>query len=203
MALGFTCNSTTTKTCESLIDYVSPSDTTLANISSLFGVTNFYSLLGANFSLSTPSNQSFAANDTIKIPFPYSCSNGIGISDKIPLYTVKSGDNWDYIATYVYSRISVVHYGHVVTKGSSVEQIAVEYGTDANTILELNGISNANQLQAKKVLDVPLTVCNLVVHKESEDFPLLVANGTYALTASNCIQCKCQPSISAYNPLST
>ncbi|KAJ4964449.1 hypothetical protein NE237_024388 [Protea cynaroides] len=238
-ALGFTCINTTTTSCESLIDYIPPNDTTLVSISSLFGVTNFYSLLGANlFSLSTPSSQSFAANDTIRIPFPCSCSNGSGISDKVPMYTVKSGDSLDSIATNVYSRLvtyqeiaqvnnisdpslidigqnlwiplpcscdkvngnsivenQVVHYGHLVAKGSSVDQIAMEYGIDANTLSELNGISNANQLQAGQLLDVPLTVCDSVVGKGSEDYPLLVANGTYALTAYNCIQCKCQPNI--------
>ncbi|XP_043714505.1 lysM domain-containing GPI-anchored protein 2 [Telopea speciosissima] len=231
-ALGFTCSSSTT-TCESLIDYVSPNDTTLANIASLFSVTNFYNLLGANsYPLSTSPNQSFAANNTIKIPFPCSCSNGTGISNKVPVYTVQPGDNLDHIAVDVYSRLvtyqeiaqvnniadpsliqlgqklwiplqcscdkvggnQVVHYGYVVANGSTVSQIAAEYGTDVNTLLSLNGMSSANQLLANQVLDVPLKVCTSSVSGKSQDYPLLVANGTYTLTAYNCIKCSCQSS---------
>lgn len=50
----------------------------------------------------------------------------------------------------------VVHYGHVVEAGSSVDQIASVYGTSPETLLRLNGIANAKDLQAGAVLDVPL-----------------------------------------------
>ncbi|XP_042506924.1 lysM domain-containing GPI-anchored protein 2-like [Macadamia integrifolia] len=229
--LGFTC--TTQATCKSVIDYVSPNTTTLANISSLFGVTNFYDLLGANsLAVSTKPSQIFKANNTIKIPFPCICSNDTGISNKVPVYTVQPNDGLDHIARDVFSALvtyqqiarvnnipnpnliltgqklwiplpcscdevsgaQVVHYGHVVAKGSSVEQIAEEYGTDQNTLLKLNGMSNTSELIAGEVLDVPLKVCSSSVNKTSEDYPLLVPNGTYALTAYNCVKCSCQSS---------
>lgn len=50
----------------------------------------------------------------------------------------------------------VVHYGHVVEAGSSVEQIAEKYNTTEATLLSLNGISDPKTLQAGAVLDVPL-----------------------------------------------
>ncbi len=50
----------------------------------------------------------------------------------------------------------VVHYGHVVEAGSSVEKIAMTYGTTEDILLQLNGIVNASQLLAGQVLDVPL-----------------------------------------------
>ena len=50
----------------------------------------------------------------------------------------------------------VVHYGHVVEAGSSVEKIAMAYGTTEDILLQLNGIVNASQLLAGQVLDVPL-----------------------------------------------
>lgn len=50
----------------------------------------------------------------------------------------------------------VVHLGHVVKQGSSVGEIAAEFGTTEETILRLNGIADAKMLQAGKVLDVPL-----------------------------------------------
>ncbi|XP_065629263.1 lysM domain-containing GPI-anchored protein 2 [Quercus suber] len=51
--------------------------------------------------------------------------------------------------------VKVVHYGHVVESGSSVDKIAMEYGTTPAILLKLNGITNASELQANQVLDVP------------------------------------------------
>ena len=50
----------------------------------------------------------------------------------------------------------VVHYAHVVQPGSSVDQIATEFGTTTPILLNLNGMTNATDLQAYQVLDVPL-----------------------------------------------
>jgi LysM repeat protein len=52
--------------------------------------------------------------------------------------------------------VKVVHYGHVVEAGSSLEFIAQEYGTSRNTLMKLNGIANGSSLLAGQVLDVPL-----------------------------------------------
>ncbi|KAL3580878.1 hypothetical protein D5086_018713 [Populus alba] len=52
--------------------------------------------------------------------------------------------------------VKVVHYGHVVEAGSSLEVIAQEYGTSRNTLMKLNGIANDSSLLAGQVLDVPL-----------------------------------------------
>lgn len=50
----------------------------------------------------------------------------------------------------------VVHYGHVVESGSSVEEIANRFGTTEETLLRLNGLANPGDLKADTVLDVPL-----------------------------------------------
>ncbi|XP_038706424.1 lysM domain-containing GPI-anchored protein 2 isoform X1 [Tripterygium wilfordii] len=85
----------------------------------------------------------------------------------------------------------VVHYGHVVEAGSTLELIAEEYGTSSETLLRLNGLANASSLLAGQVLDVPLKACNSSIRTDSLDYPLLVSNGTYVHTANNCIMCKC------------
>ncbi|KAM4099428.1 hypothetical protein ACJW30_07G158800 [Castanea mollissima] len=87
----------------------------------------------------------------------------------------------------------VVHYGHVVEAGSSVDQIATVYGTTPAILLNLNEMANASQLQAGQVFDVPLKACNSSVNSSSLDYPLLVANGTYVYTANDCVNCKCSP----------
>ncbi|RWR90593.1 lysM domain-containing protein [Cinnamomum micranthum f. kanehirae] len=84
-----------------------------------------------------------------------------------------------------------VHYGHVVVAGSSVAQIAVEFGTTQQTLMSLNGIGDPKQLKAGTILDVPLKACKSSMDNTSLDSSLLVPNGTYALTANNCVECSC------------
>ncbi|KAB5561523.1 hypothetical protein DKX38_006480 [Salix brachista] len=86
--------------------------------------------------------------------------------------------------------VKVVHYGHVVKAGSSLELIAQEYGTSKDTLLKLNGV-NDSSLLAGQLLDVPLQACNSSVRSDSVDYPLLVANNTYFFTANNCVKCTC------------
>jgi LysM repeat protein len=52
--------------------------------------------------------------------------------------------------------VKVVHYGHLVDAGSTVEGIAEQYGTTSATLLSLNQMTNASELKAAQVLDVPL-----------------------------------------------
>ncbi|CAK7329370.1 unnamed protein product [Dovyalis caffra] len=87
--------------------------------------------------------------------------------------------------------VKVVHYGHVVETGSSLELIAQEYGTSRDTLMKLNGIANDSSLLAGQVLDVPLQACNSSVRSDSVDYPFLVPNNTYFFTANNCVKCKC------------
>lgn len=50
----------------------------------------------------------------------------------------------------------VVHYGHLVEPESSVSAIAGRFNVTEETILKLNGIVDAKDLQASQVLDIPL-----------------------------------------------
>ncbi|XP_043705074.1 LEAF RUST 10 DISEASE-RESISTANCE LOCUS RECEPTOR-LIKE PROTEIN KINASE-like 2.4 [Telopea speciosissima] len=111
-ALGFNCT-TTTATCSALIDYVSLTNKTLGTIAQLFGVS-FISLFGANsLPLSTSPVQTVEPNQTIKIPFQCNCGQGIGISNKVPVYNVKIGDYLIYIANELYS--GLVTYQEIAT----------------------------------------------------------------------------------------
>lgn len=84
-----------------------------------------------------------------------------------------------------------VHYAHVVESGSSVAEIAQQLGTTEDTLMKLNGIKNPKDLLAGAILDVPLKACSSSIANTSLDSSLLVPNGSYALTANNCIQCSC------------
>ncbi|CAA2957955.1 Hypothetical predicted protein [Olea europaea subsp. europaea] len=228
-AQPFRC--TSTATCDALVDYVSPNDTTLSAINTLFQVKNLLSILGANkLPLSTPSNFPVAAKRTIKIPFPCICNNLTGISNRQPNYTVVPGDYLYHIAAEVFAGLvtvqqiqevnnianaslisvgqklwiplpcscddvdgqKVLHYGYVVPAGSSVEGIAQQYNTSRDTLLRLNNLTSPNDLKADAILDVPLRACSSEVRNTSQDYPLLVPNGTYVFTANNCVRCNCE-----------
>ncbi|KAK1324534.1 Chitin elicitor-binding protein [Acorus calamus] len=87
-----------------------------------------------------------------------------------------------------------VHYGHVVASGSTVAQIASEFGTREDTLLRLNGMDDPKKLQAGQILDVPLRACASSILNNSMDHNLLVPNGSYAITANDCVQCSCSSS---------
>ncbi|CAL0324799.1 unnamed protein product [Lupinus luteus] len=228
----FKC-STTNATCHSLVDYKNPKGTTLRYIQTLFNVKHLQDILGANnLPTNTIGNYSVGPNEAIKVPFPCKCNNGTGLSNHVPVYTIKAGDGLYDIATTTFAGLvtfpqiqevnnvtdankitagdklwiplpcscdevggeSVVHYGHIVESGNSVEGIANKYGTTQQLLLSLNGISDPKSLQAGQVLDVPLKACSSNVRNDSLDFPLLVANATYIYTANNCVKCKCDSS---------
>ncbi|KAJ0076759.1 hypothetical protein Patl1_35927 [Pistacia atlantica] len=93
----------------------------------------------------------------------------------------------------------VVHYAHVVEKGSTLESIAQQFGTDKDTLVQLNGIDDS-KLLAGSAIDVPLQggilmhyiVDLLVVLMDDHiDISVVVANGTSVFTANNCVKCKC------------
>ncbi|GMN38288.1 hypothetical protein TIFTF001_007499 [Ficus carica] len=123
-------------TCQSVVDYSPVNATTLSGIKTLFGVKKLYALLGANnLSPSTPPNTTVAAKTTIRVPFPCLCngSGGAGVSNRVPIYTVKEGDVLDSIARQVFSEL--VTY----------QQIA-----------SVNNISNPDLIKQKQELWIPL-----------------------------------------------
>lgn len=85
----------------------------------------------------------------------------------------------------------VMHLAYSVAKGEEASAIAAKFGVDQQTMLTLNGVADPKDLKQGQILDVPLPVCNSSISSASADHNLLVPNGTYALTAGNCVQCSC------------
>ncbi|XWS67635.1 hypothetical protein CRYUN_Cryun04dG0022600 [Craigia yunnanensis] len=230
-AQSFNCSSPSS--CHALVGYITVNNTNVGAIQSLFNVTTFRSLLGANnLPLSTQRNHTIPAKQVIKVPINCVCYNNTGTSNRAPIYTVQAGDGLYHIAAEIFSRLvlfpqiqaangipdpnlitpgqrlkiplpcscdevdgdRVVHYAHVVKSGSSLEEIAREFGTDEETLATINGITAENMLKADQPIDVPLKACNSSIRTDSLDFPLLAANGTYVFTANGCVRCSCDAS---------
>ncbi|XP_062177258.1 lysM domain-containing GPI-anchored protein 2 [Alnus glutinosa] len=144
-------------TCTALIDYTSPNKTTLSAIQKLFQVKKFRNLLGANnFSSSTSDKQVVNATQTIRIPFTCVCSNGIGLSNRSPVYTVVKDDGLSHIAVDVFS--GLVTY----------QQIA-----------DVNGIPDVNKIDVGQKLWIPLPCsCDDVDAITVVHYGLLVKSGS-------------------------
>ncbi|KAG0457546.1 hypothetical protein HPP92_022703 [Vanilla planifolia] len=229
-AAPFICNAAPRSTCQSLIGYVPPNDTTFAAVKSLFGVKSIRSLFSSNgLPPSSRTASRIAAGSTVRVPVPCACSSGSGSTSGRPVYVVKAGEGLDAIARNVFNGFvtyqeiatannitdpnminvgqrlliplpcscdreggeSVVHYTHLVVPDSTVSSIADEFGVSLGLLLRINGITDPKTLQAGQVLDVPLRACSSTISNSSIDRNLLVPNGSYALTAKNCIQCRC------------
>ena len=99
------------ETCTALIDYVSPNKTTLSAIQKLFQVKKFRNLLGVNnFSSNASEKQTISAKQKIRIPFTCACSNGTGLSNHSPNYTVVGGDVLYHIAAEVFSGLVTLNH---------------------------------------------------------------------------------------------
>ncbi|KAH7690258.1 LysM domain-containing protein [Dioscorea alata] len=87
-----------------------------------------------------------------------------------------------------------VHLAHKVAPGSSLDQIAADFGVNKSTVMRLNNISDPATLQASQILDVPLRACSSSISSKSLDSGLRLSNGSYAVTANGCVLCKCTSS---------
>ncbi|CAA6673549.1 unnamed protein product [Spirodela intermedia] len=87
---------------------------------------------------------------------------------------------------------NTIHLAHIVKAGSTLAEVSSEFWASQASLISLNNISDPKNLLAGQVLDVPLSACGLFsVRPNSPDFGLLVPNGSYVLTAGNCIKCIC------------
>lgn len=83
----------------------------------------------------------------------------IGDANNLPNYNITAGQKL-YIplpcSCDPVQGTTVAHLAHVVASGSTLSVIAEEFGTDVNTLLQLNGNFDPRTLQAGQTLDVPL-----------------------------------------------
>ncbi|CAA7055619.1 unnamed protein product [Microthlaspi erraticum] len=102
MTEDFKCDGST-YTCRSLVGYSSKNATTLGHIQVLFSVKKLCSILEANsLPHSTSPGKLVNENQVVRIPVPCYCSNGTGVSNRVPIYTVKEGDSLFSIASDIF-----------------------------------------------------------------------------------------------------
>ncbi|KAL6182891.1 hypothetical protein ACLB2K_044303 [Fragaria x ananassa] len=88
--------------------------------------------------------------------------------------------------------VASVFMSYVVQSGESLSNIGVEFGAIVKELVGINGLDQPT-VDPGDIMAIPISACssaNLNWYNES----LIVPNGSYALTASNCIKCICRPS---------
>ncbi|KAI4389162.1 hypothetical protein MLD38_001418 [Melastoma candidum] len=88
--------------------------------------------------------------------------------------------------------LPAVYLSYVVTADDSLAGIARRYTTTVTDLMNVNAMGSG-AIQAGDILAVPLPACASRFPKFASDYGLMVPNGSYAITASHCVQCSCGP----------
>ncbi|CAM0913866.1 unnamed protein product [Alopecurus aequalis] len=108
------------------------------------------------------------AGQLLVVPFPCVCLN--------------STDN----------NLPAVYLSYVVRVGDTVDSIAADHATTVTDLSNVNAMGSPI-VAPGDILAIPLPACASTFPNFASDYGLLVANGTYALTAGNCVECSCGP----------
>ncbi|MED6132119.1 hypothetical protein PIB30_016332 [Stylosanthes scabra] len=85
----------------------------------------------------------------------------------------------------------VVYMSYVVQKGETLESVATFFGTTLSDLESVNGLGQTTLLPGD-ILYIPIPACSSATLNWYNE-KLMVPNGSYALTATNCIKCTCSP----------
>ncbi|URE46063.1 lysM domain-containing GPI-anchored protein, partial [Musa troglodytarum] len=144
-----------------------PGDTLAYVASSVFGgLASPDQIREAN---SIPDPSALDVGRTLVIPLPCACFN---LSDNF---------------------LPAIYLSYVVRPGDSVPSIAARYSTTATDVMNVNAVGGPAAISPGDVLVIPLPACASMLPNDASDFGLIVANGTYSITASQCVQCSCGP----------
>ncbi|GAB2271468.1 LysM domain-containing GPI-anchored protein 1 [Dionaea muscipula] len=141
-----------------------PSDTLSSIADSVYaGLVSADQLQDAN-SISDPSVLDVGLS--LVVPLPCTCFNGTDNS------------------------LPAVYLSYVVGSADTLAGIAARYST---TVADLQNVNSMGTIAISPgdILAVPLSACASNFPKNAIDYGLIVPNGSYAITASHCVQCSC------------
>ncbi|KAK6939867.1 LysM domain [Dillenia turbinata] len=143
-----------------------PSDTLSSISDSIYsGLVTADQIREAN-SISDPSV--LDVGQTLVIPLPCTCFNGTDNS------------------------LPAIYLSYVVRAVDTLAGIAGRYSTTITDLMNVNAMGST-AIKEGDILAVPLPACASNFPRYSADYGLIVPNGSYAITASHCVQCSCGP----------
>ncbi|KAK3131900.1 hypothetical protein QOZ80_6AG0513140 [Eleusine coracana subsp. coracana] len=90
------------------------------------------------------------------------------------------------------NNLPAIYLSYVVRVGDTVQSIAASHATTVTDVSNVNAMGSL-VVAPGDILAIPLPACASAFPNSASDSGLLVANGTYALTAGNCVECSCGP----------
>ncbi|KAG8077076.1 hypothetical protein GUJ93_ZPchr0006g44861 [Zizania palustris] len=109
-------------------------------------------------------------------------NSGVTLVIPLPCVCFNSTDN----------NLPAVYLSYVVRVGDTLNSIATSHATTVTDISNVNAMGSPI-VAPGDILAIPLPACASMFPNSASDYGLLVANGTYALTAGNCVECSCGP----------
>ncbi|XP_011626548.1 lysM domain-containing GPI-anchored protein 1 isoform X2 [Amborella trichopoda] len=150
----------------SIVYHVRPSDTLTSIAGSVFGsLVTADQLRDAN-SISDP--DLIDVGQPLVVPLPCACFN--------------SSDNG----------LPAVYLSYVVVVGDTLSAVAARYATTVTDLMAVNAMGSP-LVKPGDILAIPLPACASGFPRFSSDAGLIVANGSYSITAGHCVQCSCGP----------
>ncbi|KAF9608425.1 hypothetical protein IFM89_009791 [Coptis chinensis] len=120
--------------------------------------------------------------DANSISDPNVLDVGMSLVVPLPCTCFNSTDNF----------MPALYLSYLVMPMDSLSSIAASYSTTVSDLMNVNAMGTSS-VNAGDILAVPLPACASNFPRYSADFGLNVANGSYAITASHCVQCSCGP----------
>lgn len=143
-----------------------PSDTLSTIADSIYGgLVSADQIKEAN-SVSDPSV--LDVGQTLVVPLPCTCFNGT--------------DN----------NLPTIYLSYVVRPVDTLFGIASRYLTTITDLMTVNALGGT-AIKDGDILAIPLSACPSTFPRYASDYALMVPNGSYAITASHCVQCSCVP----------
>ncbi|KAF3781085.1 LysM domain-containing GPI-anchored protein 1 [Nymphaea thermarum] len=88
--------------------------------------------------------------------------------------------------------LPAIYLSYVVRPADTLMEIATTYSTTLSDLMAVNALGGP-VLKPGDILAIPLAACIPRFSMFASDAGLMVANGSYAITADHCVQCSCGP----------
>ncbi|CAO2839160.1 unnamed protein product [Amaranthus hypochondriacus] len=88
--------------------------------------------------------------------------------------------------------LPAIYLSYVVQPVDTLAGIATRYQTTITDLMNVNAMGST-AIFPGDILSVPLSACASNFPRSASDFGLIVPNGSYAISASHCVQCSCGP----------
>lgn len=90
------------------------------------------------------------------------------------------------------NNLPAVYMSYVVESVDTLAGIAKRYSTTLTDLMNVNALGSP-AVKEGDILAIPLSACSSNFPKYASDYGLSVPNGSYAVTASHCVECSCAP----------